>query len=165
MPNYKTSIIKYPKFEVFFKQIVSQSQDFQIAFHLKTETVKGLPTRSKQMLLSALSQYELEIDTKFQAFLSQVNPISLVKVPKTVLFSTDQNAITYIALMQTLIPYIEEDILVESFILLHNCKAQLLQNLATEAQIVIPVQYITYSQFWNLPARKSANYAKPQTYR
>lgn len=147
LPNHKNERLVYPQFETFFRKIISQSQDTVIMDLIGFDTVRKLPPRSQKLLLGSLTQFALEIKVRLSNFLSSFNPNIKLEIPQTVMFIRDQNPLTYISFLGGLVPNTNEEILVESLILLQNCKAQLAQGLASVFHKTLPIAYISYSDF------------------
>ena len=80
-------------------------------------------------------------------FVSHLQGEKEIDIPYNLLFRTDQNPVTFIYFMKGLIADLNENLLVESFIILQNTKAALLQDLAAILELPTVVPLISHNDF------------------
>ena len=91
-------------------------------------------------------------------FVSQLQGEKEIDIPYNLLFRTDQNPVTFIYFMKGLIADLNENLLVESFIILQNTKAALLQDLAAILELPTVVPLISHNDFVK-SVEKNTNFA------
>ena len=145
--NHKSTIVTYINFEKFFKETITISQESIIKGLSLRNMLEKLSVRSQQIILGSLLQFPTEISQRLGNFISRLEGITNSDVPNSLLYRPDQSPITFIYFMRSLIPELDENLLVESFIIVQNSKTALLQDIAAVLQLPVLLPLISYSDF------------------
>ena len=152
-----------PDFERNFKNVVSVSNDDIIEKFLDKSFLLEFQLRQLKQIYSAAEQFDLNVKYRMAKFFMNFVDRNFYKaIPNTLLFSRDQNPVTFISLIRSLVPIADPHILHDSFIIIQNCKTKLLNELKKFQTKNINAAYITY--FKMSQNKKPSNRTKIQSY-
>jgi hypothetical protein len=106
-----------------------------------------MSVKTQQKVLTALLQFSYGMKARQTALLSGLNPASNLDSLSSVLFRRNQNPSTFIFKMLSLAPNLDENFLVESFLIITNKKISLLQDIAMLLQSPFFIPYLSRADF------------------
>jgi len=155
LPNHDNLQVIFTDFETFFRETVAISEEAIIKQLAAKPLLKSLPIRSQRVILGSLMQFKSDVKNRLGTFVSKLQGTLQTDIPNSLLFKIDQNPVTFIYLMKSLVPDLDENTLVESFIILQNSKTALLQDLAAILKLPILLPLVSYNDFTEVAERKS----------
>ena len=155
LPNHDNQQVIFTDFETFFRETMAISEEAIIKQLAAKPLLRSLPIRSQRVILGSLMQFKSDIKNRLGSFVSKLQGTLQTDIPNSLLFKNNQNPVTFIYLMKSLIPDLNENTLVESFIILQNSKTALLQDLAAILKLPILLPLISYNDFTEITERKS----------
>jgi hypothetical protein len=126
LENHPNKIPTYPNFEEFFISSIKESPDW-ILGNLTSKGISRLTDRQRSILYSSLILFKDGLTRRITEYTKIFNLYQqTVYLPRTLLFYPDQNPSTFLYLIRSLLPSIDENLLTEIFIIVQNEKASLL---------------------------------------
>ena len=118
-------------FEKLFSNSVYESNDDLIDRFRDREFLSGLRPRDLKQIYNAFKEFDNNVKFRltrfFRYFCSQQYDRL---IPKTLLFSRNQNPTTFSAIIRSMIPVVDDHILIDSFVIIQNCKSTLIKDLS-----------------------------------
>ena len=159
LDNHPNRIPTYPIFEEFFLSTVRESSD-HIVGSLTSKSISKLTERQRNILHSSLIQFREGLTRRMTEYMKAFNLYQqALYLPRTLLFVPDQNPSTFLYLIRSMLPSIDENLLTEIFIIIQNEKASLLQDISFLFEKTTSVQHLTRSQFSKLSRRQWKKYS------
>jgi hypothetical protein len=143
--------LKYNDFNKFFESQVNRTEDDLLAQFLDRGFLENFKLRQLKMIYSAVEQFHTGCNLRVSKFATHfVNRGSLKTIPNTWLMSRRQSPSTFIMLINSFIPQIDESILYEIYIIVHNRKVSLLRDLRPFLNKEPNSEYIKHREAENL---------------
>ena len=133
LPNIAHTSTEPSSFELFFQQNVNSTEDKFLARLKVTQTeIMSLPSRQKIILYTSLMQFKISVQKRLLALAGAIlnSTTEVINLPNTFLFMPDQSAYSFKSFVLNLLQFTSEDILAEFFLIIHNQKNTLYQNIA-----------------------------------
>ena len=163
LENHPNRIPTYPIFEEFFLQSIKESPDYVLG-DLKAEDISRLTDRQRKILYSSLIQFREGLTRRMTEYMKAFNLYQqTLYLPRTLLFVPNQNPSTFLYLIRTMIPSIDENLLTEILIILQNEKASLLQDVSFLFKNATYVSHLTRSKFSKLSRKQWKKYSSTVT--
>jgi hypothetical protein len=151
IPNLNMPKLKYLEFDKFFRSQLNKSEDDLIAQFSNREFLERFGTRQLKMIYSAAEQFYSNCRTRVAKFASHfVNRGELKIIPNSWLITKNQNPGTFIMLINSFIPQIDEAILHEVFVIVNNRKVNLLNDLRPFLGKEPQSEYIKHREMENI---------------
>jgi hypothetical protein len=145
--NHHNPINQFPDFQQFFRDTVNVSRDDVISRFTDTMVLKGLPVKTRLQLSGVYKQFMLGLKYRLTTLIKELDPEAKPDIPNTVLFKPDQTASSFIFFMMTLITDIEEDSLVEVYLIITNKKISLLRDIAELEHLDLSLPFLSRADF------------------
>ena len=130
LPNLELPLGAFPRFEKLFLKETVRSSDDLIKKITEREYLSTVRMRDLKQIYHAFKEFDnnvrFRLNKLFKYFGNQ--PYDRT-VPKSLLFSRNQNPATFSSMVRSLIPDVDDHILIDAFVIVQNCKYSLLSNL------------------------------------
>ena len=159
LDNHPNRIPTYPVFEEFFLSSAKESPDY-ILGDLTSDSISKLTNRQRNILHSSLIQFREGLTRRITEYMKAFNLYQqTLYLPRTLLFYPNQNPSTFLYLIRTMLPSIDENLLTETFIIIQNEKASLLQDVAFLFKNTTSVIHLTRSRFSQIGRKQWKKYS------
>ncbi len=159
LENHPNKIPTYPTFEEFFISSIRESPDF-ILKNLTSKGISRLTDRQRSILYSSLIFFKEGLTRRITEYTKIFNLYQqTVYLPRTLLFYPDQNPSTFLYLIRSLLPSIDENLLTEIFIIIQNEKASLIQDVSFLFNSTTSVPHLTRSMYSKLSRKQWKKYS------
>ncbi len=159
LENHPNNIPTYPIFEEFFTASVKDSPDY-ILGNLTAKDIAKITDRQRGILYSSLIQFKEGLTRRMTEYMKSFNLYQQkLYLPRTLLFDKKQNPSTFLYLIRSMIPSIDENLLTEILIIIQNEKASLLQDVSFLSEKSISVSHLTRSKFSKLSRKQWRKYS------
>jgi len=141
LPNYTNRQELFPDFQKKFTRLIKAPLDTGIRRYQNETLLQSLSPRSNQAVLSAALQFQAEVKGQIRNIIAPYLPSpAALEIPNYFLYSAVQNPNSFINNVRSYLPYLDDDLLLEIFMIIQNTKISLLQDLSsiTNENIVIP---------------------------
>ena len=116
-------------FEKLFSNSVSESNDDLIDIFRNREFLSGLRPRDLKQIYNAFKEFDNNVKFRLTRFFRYFGSQQYDRlIPKTLLFSKNQNPTTFSAIIRSMIPAVDDHILIDSFVIVQNCKSTLIHG-------------------------------------
>ena len=151
---------EFPNFGKFFRISLKKGQDI-VLLKLKhmSSIIENLPKRHKRILLASLDQFNSATIQRLISLAKSYQGGSKkdVTITNEFLYVPEQHPDTFVTFIRTFIDNPDENILAEAFIIIHNQKTMLFQDISYILSIDYAPQHITRSQFSKITRELSSN--------
>ena len=159
LDNHPNRIPTYPIFEEFFLSSLKNCPDHIIG-NLTQKSIARLTDRQRSILYSSLIQFKEGLTRRLTEYMKAFNLYQqTLYLPRTLLFVPNQNPSTFLYLIRTMLPSIDENLLTEIFIIIQNEKASLLQDVSFLFEKSTSVSHLTRSRFSELSRKQWKKYS------
>jgi hypothetical protein len=145
--NHHNQQDMFPDFQKFFRNTVVKSKDDLIFRFTNATVLKELPLRTRLQIVSSFRQFTVSLKHRLRNLIFEISPDTVPDVPNTVLYKQEQNPVTFLNYITSLLPDADENLVVEAHILITNKKSSLLRDLAEINQLDMPVLYLSRFDF------------------
>ena len=161
LPNHPSMIPSYPTFSEFFVSSLEKSFDYIIG-NLSEKTVGNMPDRQRNILYSSLLQFNSRLTRRMTEYMKTFNLYQQQNfyLPKTLLFTPDQDPSTFLVLIRSILPTLDDNLLTEIFIILQNEKASLIQDVSFLFGSNNLVPHLSRSEYSKLLRQQWKNHSK-----
>jgi hypothetical protein len=159
LPNLPSRIPVYSNFEEYFSATLENSPDYLIE-SISKELLETLPDRQRKILHSSLIQFHSGLSQRMVEYIKTFNLYqNEFYLPKTLLFHPDQNPSTFLVLIRSFLPNLDENLLTEIYIMLQNEKISMLQDVSFLFRKDTKAVHLTRSKFSEIARRQWKNYS------
>jgi len=160
LPNNHPTQSEFPNFGKFFKNSLKKGQDI-VLLKLKhmSSIIENLPKRHKRILLASLNQFNSATTQRLISLAKSYQGRSNndVTITNDFLYVPEQHPGTFVNFIRTFIDNPDENILAEAFIIIHNQKTMLFQDISYILSIDYTPEHITRSQFSKIARELTSN--------
>jgi len=134
-------------FEQYFDDIVEHVVDDHIAVFSEKPYLLNLKLRQLKIIHSAAEQFSAELNYRVSSFVLHFTDDTIrEKVPKSVLYKRNQNPLSFMRMIKTMIPNADEQIMIELFNIIQNVKSSLLTALKQFIPKDVNIVYISHRE-------------------
>ena len=147
LPNLPSKIPIFQDFASFFSRALKDCPDFVLG-NLTVNEIRLLPRRQLKILFSSLQQFRQKLTRRLAEYMKIFNLYEQsFYLPDTLLFVPEQEPSSFMYMVKSLIPTLDENLLTEIFVMVQNEKMSLLQDVNFLVKNNTALYHLSRSEF------------------
>lgn len=149
IPNGVFPLGSYPSFEKLFLKEIANSKEDLIRRFADRDFLQSLRQRDIKQAYNAMKEFDTNVKYRFTRFFKFFGENQFDRlIPKTLLMKKDQNPTTFSSIVRSMIPEVDDHILIDTFSILQNCKMTLLKDLGRFVGNTAEIRFIKHRQLF-----------------
>jgi len=149
LPNGDFPLGTHPQFEKMFLKEIPHSNDDLIQVFADKNKLLALRPRDIKLVYNAFKEFDTNVRYRLSRFFRYFGDTQFDRlIPKTLLFRKDQNPMTFSSIIRSMIPQVDDHILIDTFSIVQNCKSTLLKDLGRFNSKNAEIRFIKHRQLY-----------------